>query len=76
MWALLGGKVRQSSPVYATIRDARWAQGQGFCGVKLGGPYGPADGLEGMRANEAHVAAIREQVGPDFEIMIDCARTW
>ena len=76
VWALLGGKVRERCPVYATVRDAAWAQAQGFRGVKLGGPYGPADGPEGKRANEAHVAALRERVGADFELMIDCARTW
>ncbi len=76
VWKLLGGKVRERIPVYATVRDAGWAQSQGFYGVKLGGPYGPRDGKEGMRKNEAYVAALRERVGPDFEIMIDCARTW
>lgn len=76
VWRLLGGKVRERVPVYVTIRDALWAQAQGFCGVKLGGPYGPPDGREGMRRNEAFVSALRERVGPDFEIMIDCARTW
>jgi L-rhamnonate dehydratase len=76
VWALLGGKVRERSPVYATVRDAAWVQAHKFRGVKLGGPYGPADGPEGMRANEASVAAVRERVGPDFEIMIDCGRTW
>jgi L-rhamnonate dehydratase len=75
-WQLLGGKVRERVPVYATIRDPLWAHEQGFWGVKLGGPYGPADGLEGMRKNEAQVAALRERVGPAFSIMIDCARTW
>ena len=29
-----------------------------------------------MRKNEAYVADLRERVGPDFQIMIDCARTW
>ncbi len=76
VWRLLGGKAREQVPVYATVRDAAWAQAQGFCGVKLGGPYGPRDGREGVRKNEAYVAALRERVGPDLDIMIDCARTW
>jgi L-rhamnonate dehydratase len=76
VWQLLGGKARERTPVYATVRDPAWAQAQGFCGVKLGGPYGPRDGREGMHKNEAHVAAVRERVGPDLDIMIDCARTW
>jgi L-rhamnonate dehydratase len=73
---LLGGRAHETVPVYATIRDPEWAQTQGFSGVKLGSPYGPADGMEGMRKNEEAVATIRERVGSDFDIMIDCARTW
>jgi len=76
VWRLLGGKVRERVPVYATIRDPLWAQAQGFWGVKLGGPYGPADGAEGMLKNEAYVVALRERVGPALRILIDCARTW
>jgi L-rhamnonate dehydratase len=76
VWQLLGGKAREQVPVYATVRDAAWAQAQGFCGVKLGGPYGPREGCEGMYKNEACVAALRERVGPDFDLMIDCGRTW
>jgi L-rhamnonate dehydratase len=29
-----------------------------------------------MRKNEAVIASIRDEVGPDFDIMLDCARTW
>jgi L-rhamnonate dehydratase len=76
VWQLLGGKVREHIPVYATIREPVWAQKQGFSGVKLGGPYGPQDGYEGIHKNEAAIASIRERVGPDFDIMLDCARTW
>ena len=76
VWELLGGKVRQQVPVYATIREAGWAKAQGCSGIKLGGPFGPGDGREGMQKNEAYVADLRDRVGPDFDIMIDCARTW
>ena len=76
VYRLIGGQARESAPVYATIRDAIWAHAQGFCGIKLGGPYGPSDGREGMRKNEAFVAETRERIGPDMDIMIDCARTW
>ena len=76
VWQLLGGKARERVPVYATVRDPAWAQAQGFCGVKLGGPYGPRDGREGMRKNEVAIAALRERVGPDFDLMIDCVGAW
>lgn len=76
VWQFLGGKIRERVPVYATIREPVWAKAQGFSGVKLGGPYGPADGPEGIRKNEAVIAGIRERVGLDFDIMLDCARTW
>jgi L-rhamnonate dehydratase len=76
VWQLVGGRARERVPVYATVRDEVWAQAQGFCGVKLGGPFGPREGREGMYQNEAYVAAVRERVGPDMDLMIDCARTW
>ena len=76
VWQILGGKAREHIPVYATIRDPVWAKERGFSGVKLGGPYGPRDGPDGIRKNEAAVAEIRQRVGPDFDIMLDCARTW
>ena len=76
IWQLLGGKAHERIAVYATIRDPVWVKAQGFCGVKLVGPYGPKDGAEGIRKNETIIANIREQVGSDFDIMIDCARTW
>jgi L-rhamnonate dehydratase len=72
----LGGKSREQVPVYATMRDASWAQAQGLCGLKLGGPYGPQDGREGMYKNEAAIAGLRQRVGPDFDLMIDCIGAW
>ncbi len=39
---------------------------------KLACPYGPADGLAGLDRNEAFVASVREQVGDDQELMLDC----
>jgi L-rhamnonate dehydratase len=75
-WALLGGRVRESLPIYATNRDPLWAQGIGCLGAKFGAPYGPADGRKGQRKNEAFIARVREQVGPDMALMIDCSSRW
>jgi L-rhamnonate dehydratase len=76
VYELLGGKVRESAPVYATARDPSWAQAAGFSAAKLGGPFGPAAGPDGMAQNVAFFAEIRRQVGPEMDLMIDCSSRW
>lgn len=44
----------------------------GFVAAKFPLPHGPAEGEEGMRKNIERVRQVRESVGPDFPIMIDC----
>jgi L-rhamnonate dehydratase len=49
---------------------------EGFSAVKLAMPYGPADGAEGMRQNEALVRHARETMGPDAALRLDCYMAW
>jgi L-rhamnonate dehydratase len=72
VYQLLGGKTKDRLPVYATTARPDLAKGLGFVGGKLPLPYGPADGDAGMRENIARIKAVREAVGPDFPIMVDC----
>ena len=51
---------------------AQWAVEQGYKAQKWFFRYGPADGLEGMEKNVALVRTVREAVGPNIEIMLDC----
>jgi L-rhamnonate dehydratase len=44
----------------------------GFIGGKLPLRHGPAEGEEGLRANLAALAEMRERVGDDFWLMWDC----
>ena len=44
----------------------------GFRAFKVACPYGPADGLDGLRKNEQMVAEARELVGDEAELMLDC----
>ena len=44
----------------------------GFTGVKWYLPYNELAGPEGFRHNVAMIAAVRERVGPDIDIMVDC----
>ncbi|CAN7529844.1 L-rhamnonate dehydratase [Aquipseudomonas alcaligenes] len=69
---LLGGAVRDELQFYATGPRPDLAQQMGFIGGKLPLQYGPADGEAGLQANIAQLAAMREKVGPDFWLMLDC----
>ncbi len=70
--ALLGGPQRERIFCYCTGNDIDWYQELGFRAFKLACPYGPADGLDGLRKNEEFVARAREQIGDDCELMLDC----
>ena len=43
-----------------------------FQGVKVPLPYGPASGAEGLKKNVDLIAGVRDSVGDNFDIMIDC----
>jgi L-rhamnonate dehydratase len=72
VYQLLGGLQRESIFCYCTGNDVDWYQELGFKAFKLACPYGPVDGLDGIKRNEAFVAAAREQIGDDSELMLDC----
>ena len=72
VYSLLGGPQKDSIFCYATGNDVDWYLELGFDAFKLACPYGPADGLDGLRRNEEFVARAREQIGPHRELMLDC----
>jgi L-rhamnonate dehydratase len=72
VYALLGGPARERIFCYATGNDVDWYQELGFKAFKLACPYGPADGLDGIRKNQEFVAQARETIGDDCELMLDC----
>lgn len=72
VYALLGGLQKERIQCYATGNDVAWYKELGFTAFKLACPYGPADGIEGLRRNEEFVARARETIGPDAELMLDC----
>mgnify|MGYP006090891733 FL=1 len=49
---------------------------EGYQAMKMRFPYGPGHGIAGMRANEEHVANVRDAVGDDIEIMADAYMGW
>eukprot|EP01126_Amoeba_proteus_P014676 TRINITY_DN16496_c0_g1_i2.p1 TRINITY_DN16496_c0_g1~~TRINITY_DN16496_c0_g1_i2.p1 ORF type:complete len:313 (-),score=53.71 TRINITY_DN16496_c0_g1_i2:56-994(-) len=72
VYNLLGGRTKQRLPVYATTSRPDLAQKMGFVGAKFPLPYGPVEGDVGMKKNIERIKLVRNSVGPDFPIMIDC----
>lgn len=74
VYNLLGGRTKEEIPYYVTTRvDAIDVMADyGFLGVEVAQPWGPADGHEGLIKTEEMVAAMREDLGPEPKIMLDC----
>lgn len=84
---LLGGPVREEISAYASalgysldLDRARERAGDlvrdGYTATKWFPRHGPADGSQGVRRNVALVAALREAVGPDVDLMVDAWMSW
>ena len=86
VFELLGGPVHPCIAVYASAlhpvgadrvaEEARAYVAEGYEAMKMRFPFGPGDGVRGMAENEAHVANVRDSVGPDIEIMADAYMGW
>jgi L-rhamnonate dehydratase len=72
VYRLLGGAQKERIFCYATGNDVDWYLELGFRAFKLACPYGPADGLDGIRKNEELIAKTRELIGDECELMLDC----
>jgi len=72
VYKLLGGAHKERIRCYATGNDVDWYRELGFTAFKLACPYGPADGLDGIRKNEEFVAQARARVGEQADLMLDC----
>jgi L-rhamnonate dehydratase len=72
VYELMGGPTKDKMFCYATGNDVDWYMELGFKAFKLACPYGPADGLDGIKKNAEFVAQARELIGPDKELMLDC----
>jgi L-rhamnonate dehydratase len=84
---LLGGPTRTEIPAYASAlgysiepdragRQARRFVDEGYRATKWFFRDGPTDGREGMARNVELVEALRDAVGDDVDIMLDCWMSW
>ena len=72
VFELLGGPVRPILPVYCTTCRPDIAKSMGFVGAKMGCPYGPAEGDEGLARNVDFFKKWRDACGPNFPLALDC----
>jgi L-alanine-DL-glutamate epimerase-like enolase superfamily enzyme len=84
VYRLLGGPTRDSVPAYASmlgfavrdlgrVRDrAQEYRAQGYTAQKWFFRHGPTSGPDGLRKNVELVRTLRETLGEDDDIMLDC----
>ena len=86
VFKLLGGRTKEKIPVYysklyaGTIKDmqdeASEALKSGYTAFKTRFGYGPKDGMFGIRENLKRVAAVREVIGYDHDLMVEAYMGW
>ena len=72
VYELLGGPTKDALFCYATGFDIEWIKELGFGAVKLGLSATDTHAPTIIGETEEMVAAARESLGPDRELMIDC----
>lgn len=87
VYTLLGGPTRTEIPAYASMLgyslDPELVQErvqeivrQGYTATKWFFRDGPTDGVAGIQRNLRLVRTLRESVGSDVDIMLDCWMSW
>ncbi len=87
VYQLLGGPTRDKIPAYASAlgysldpelvqERAQELVKQGYGATKWFFRDGPTDGAAGIARNLRLVRTLREAVGPDVDIMLDCWMSW
>ncbi|WP_417721998.1 enolase C-terminal domain-like protein [Salipiger sp.] len=87
VYKLLGGHHQKQVRAYASKvqpdddlnevkRMARDYVERGYTAIKANFPYGPADGRAGLAANIRYIAAIRDELGDDIDLMTDAYMGW
>jgi len=86
VFKLLGGRTKEKIPVYysklysdsvdAMQAEADEAMKSGYTAFKSRFGFGPKDGMRGMRENLKRVEALREVIGYDNDLMLECYMGW
>lgn len=86
VFKLLGGRTKDRIPCYYSKlysddipkmqQEAQTWRDQGFTMFKMRFGWGPKDGAAGVRENLRRVAAIREVIGDDCDLMLEAYMGW
>jgi L-alanine-DL-glutamate epimerase-like enolase superfamily enzyme len=86
VFKLLGGRTKEKIPCYASKlyrtdldemqREAQQYLDQGFSMMKMRFGYGPRDGVKGVTENIKSVEAVREVIGYENDLMLECYMGW
>lgn len=87
VYTLLGGPTRTEIPAYASMlgysldpeliqERAQWVVDQGYTATKWFFRDGPTDGKAGIQRNLRMVRTLRETIGEDVDLMLDCWMSW
>ena len=87
VYKLLGGSVRERVNAYASTlgysleptlvkQRSKRLVAEGYKAMKWFPRYGPIDGPEGITRNVELIRTIREAVGSNIDIMLDCWMSW
>ena len=82
VFMLLGGRTKPTIPTYysrlytrnldSLQAEAQHYKQEGFTGMKLRCGYPMTEGISGMKKNIEMVRVVRETVGDDVDIMLEC----
>jgi L-rhamnonate dehydratase len=82
VFMLLGGRTKPAIPTYysrlytrnleSLQAEAQHYKQEGFTGMKLRCGYPMTEGMNGLRKNVEMVRVVRETVGDDVDIMLEC----
>ena len=86
VFKLLGGRTKEKIPVYVSKlysdkiesmqEEAQRYIDQGYSMMKMRFGYGPKDGVIGVRKNLSRVEAVRDVIGYDRDLMLECYMGW
>jgi len=72
VYKMIGGATKRSLRAYCTGPHPLIYKQLGFVGAKIPLPHGPSEGWQGLKINVETIRRHRDEIGPDFPLMVDC----